>query len=211
MSEGSSMDLEAEFARTWVNPTHTSYELPDVDVNEVLAERYVTNKPLLLTGTMLWDMEVRKAANPGDYIPNTVLAGSAHAWGRQEVEGGAEHLVRSSRQRLWLRPDEYGTVLERVHLNHMQQKVTFIGTAELTGPDGNLILADAEQPLFHVEHSVGGTESRPLNRWRIVHLTDAVDPHLLRRFSDMAKYPWLAEYVEIYIRRDLGIELGRSV
>ena len=35
---------------------------------------------------------------------------------------------------------------------------------EVAGADGTLLRAGAGQPLFHVEHSVGGTELRPLNR-----------------------------------------------
>ena len=39
---------------------------------------------------------------------------------------------RSSQQRLWLEPEEYGLVLEQVRLKSTQQKVTFIGAAELS-------------------------------------------------------------------------------
>ncbi len=81
---------------------------------------------------------------------------------------------------------------------------------EVAGADGTLLRAGAGQPLFHVEHSVGGTELRPLNRWRIVHLTDAVDERLIERFERMAASPWLAEHTEIYIRDNLGIELTRN-
>ena len=57
--------FEAEFARAWDTPGHTRYQLPDTDVNAVLATRYATGEPLTLTRGMLWDMEVRKAAYPG--------------------------------------------------------------------------------------------------------------------------------------------------
>jgi len=60
---------------------------------------------------------------------------------------------------------------------------------EVAGADGTLLRAGPGQPLFHVEHSVGGTELRPLNRWRIVHLTDAVDERLIERFERMAASP----------------------
>jgi len=66
------------------------------------------------------------------------------------------------------------------------------------------------QPLFHVEHSVGGDESRPLNRWRIVHLTDKVENRLVERFTLMANDVWLPEFIEIYIRSDLNIKLTRQ-
>jgi hypothetical protein len=204
-----SLDFEAEFASAWADPRHTRFELPDMDVNQVLDERYRTGRPLVFTREMLWDVEVRKAADPGVYIPFVVQAGSGRAWGRHWAPGGGEHLVRSSRQRLWLRPDEYATILERAYLNHLEQRVTFLGALELEDTDGSVVHADTAQPLFHVEHSVGGAESRPLNRWRIVHLTERVDDRILARFSEMAGQPWLPEFIEIYIRRDLGMELAR--
>ena len=45
--------FEAEFARAWDIPGHTRYQLPDTDVNEVLATRYTTDGPLTLTRGML--------------------------------------------------------------------------------------------------------------------------------------------------------------
>ncbi len=112
-------------------------------------------------------------------------------------------------QGLWLEPAEYGLVLEQVCLNPTQQKVTFIGAAELPDRDKNLLRADARQPLFHVEHSVGGDESRPLNSWRIVHLTDKPERRLVERFTLIANDVWLPEFIEIYIRSDLNIKLTR--
>jgi hypothetical protein len=81
--------------------------------------------------------------------------------------------------------------------------------ADLPGPDGGVLRADRGQPLFHVEHSVGGEEGRPLNRWRIVHLTDGPGPRLPERFARMAEDPWLPEFVEIHLRDDLGVGLER--
>jgi len=201
--------FEAEFSRAWDTPGHTRYQLPDTDVNAVLAARYTTSGPLALTRGMLWDMEARKAAHPGSYIPSVVQAGSDRSWNRHLGDGG-EYLDRCSMQRLWLRPQRYQLILERAFLNHHEQKVIFLGAPELTGPDGTPLRAGTGQPLFHVEHSVGGTESQPLNRWRIVHLTDASDTRLLEIFAHMAASPWLAEHTEIYIRHNLGIELTRK-
>ncbi len=65
------------------------------------------------------------------------------------------------------------------------------------------------QPLFHVEHSVGGDESRPLNKWRIVHFTDRPEHTLVERFTRMANDVSLPEFIEIYIRIDLNIKLSR--
>jgi len=201
--------FEAEFARAWDTPGHTRYRLPDTDVNAVLAARYTTGAPLALTRGMLWDMEARKAANPGRYIPYVVRAGSDRSWNRRRG-GGGEYLDRCSMQRLWLSPQRYELILERAFLRHREQKITFLGVPVLAGPDGTRLRAGTGQPLFHVEHAVGGTEQRPLNRWRIVHLTDAVDDRLITVFERMAASPWLAEHTEIYIRHDLGIQLTRK-
>jgi hypothetical protein len=201
--------FEAEFARAWETPAHTRCRLPDTDVNAVLAARYTIGEPLNLTRAMLWDMEVRKAARPGTYIPYVVRAGSDQSWNRHPGDGG-EYLDRCSTQRLWLTPQRYELILERAFLNRGEQKITFLGVPELIGPDGTLLCAGAGQPLFHVEHAVSGTEQEPLNRWRIVHLTDARDERLIAVFERMTASPWLAEHTEIYIRDTLGIQLTRK-
>ncbi len=121
-----------------------------------------------------------------------------------------ESFVRSSQQRLWLEPAEYGLVLEQVCLNPTQQKVTFIGATEHPDRDGNLLRAGVGQPLFHVEHSVGGDELRPLHRGRIVHLTDRLEHRLVERFTFTANEVWLPEFIEIYIRSDLNIKMTRQ-
>jgi hypothetical protein len=79
----------------------------------------------------------------------------------------------------------------------------------LAGPDGRTLVATSQQPLFHVEHAVGGAEQGPLNLWRIVHLTDAPDEQLTALFSRIWASPWLPEFVEIYIQRNLHIGLHR--
>jgi len=201
--------FEAEFARAWDTPGHTRYQLPDTDVNQVLADRYTTSTPLALTRGMLWDMETRKAAQPGSYIPYVVRARSDRSWNRQLGDGG-EYLDRCSMQRMWLSPHQYQLVLERAFLNHREQKVTFLGVPELAGPDGTQLRAGTGQPLFYVEHAVSGPESQPLNRWRIVHLTRTRDQRLIAVFKPMGASPWLAEHTEIYIRDNLGIELTRK-
>ena len=202
------MNHEEEFERAWADPGNTRIELPPVDINRVIARYYRTNKPLTFTRTMLWDMEVKKAYRPDLYIPSIVSRGSSRYWRRQAEAGGTKSFVRCSRQRLRLKPSERGLVLEQVLLNPARQSATFIGAAELLDWDGNLLRAGQEQPLFHVEHSVDGSEFRPLNRWRIVYLTDRPEQELIERFT-RAKEVWLREFVEIYIRRDLKIELTR--
>ncbi|MCY3773142.1 MAG: hypothetical protein OXG98_14145 [Gemmatimonadetes bacterium] len=199
---------EEEFERTWTDPGNTRIELPPVDINKTLARSYRTNVTLRFTRTMLWDMEVKKAFRPDLYIPSVVAKGSSHYWNRKAAADGAESFVRCSRQRLWLESSKQGLVLEKVFLNPVRQRVTFIGAAELPGRDGKPLRAGDGQPLFHVEHSAGGSELRPLNLWRIVYLTDGPRQELIERFTP-AKDAWLREFVEIYIRRDLKIALTR--
>ena len=202
------LNHEEEFERAWTDPGNTRIELSPVDINLVLARRYRTSEPLRFTRTMLWDMEVKKAFRPDLYIPSVVTAGSSHYWHRQAAADGAESFVRCSRQRLWLKPSERGLALEQVYLNPARQSATFVGAAELLDKDGSLLRAGEGQPLFHVEHAVDGDEFRPLNLWRIVYLTERPEQRLIERFT-LAKKVWLREFIEIYIRRDLKIELTR--
>ena len=174
----------------------TVYELPPVDVNAVLAERY--DLDYRFTRTSLWDMEIRKASAPDVYLPNVVRPGSVAKFGE-----GAD-FVRVSDQKLWLDPSRYGTVIERVHLDHRDQRALFYGLAGF----GEL-RAGTGQPLFHVEHSVTGTEDRPLNRWRIVFLTETVDPALAAVFAELAKAEYLRDFIEVYLREHLGLEPRR--
>ena len=203
------VDHEKAFERAWADPRFTRFALPSIDVNDVLGRRYRLSEPLTFTRTMLWDLEVKKAWRPDWYIPSVVREGSADAWGLRTEADGSDSFKRASQQRLWLDPSEYGLVLEQTYRNHVHQKVTFIGAAELPDRDGTILRADTAQPLFHVEHSVGGDERRPLNLWRIVHLTDRPDDRLIETFTRIARDVWLPEFVEIYIRKDLNIELTR--
>jgi hypothetical protein len=125
------LEHEKVFREAWNDPTATRYELTPLDVNKVLADRYVLGEPLVFTRAMLWDLEARKARHPDVFNPYVVAAGSAAAWGDEDV------FFRKSMQRLWLDPDTYGLVLEQTKLDHDKQTVTFIGTAEHPGPDGN--------------------------------------------------------------------------
>lgn len=201
---------EAAFESAWNDERYTRAELPPVDVNRVLAERYVTDGPLVFTRAMIWDMEVRKAGNPAAFIPYVVKEGTASAWvpGREGDELGNE-FVRQSQQRLWLRPEEYGLVLEEVSLHHERQLVTFIGRDAFPDAQGNALVAGTGQPLFHVQHGVAGTDERPTNTWRIVLLTDGEDERFRKVFADMADDVWLPGFVENYVRDVLGIGLTR--
>lgn len=198
------MTHETVFAQAWADPANTRYEMRPIDVNAVLAERYEVSEPLVLTRTLLWDIEVRKARQPDLYIPRVVAEGSAQAWGSDDT------YVRCSSQRLWLEPDRRGLIIEQTHLNRAKQTVTFIGAASHPGPDGEPLQATSDQPLFHVEHAVGGDEDRPLNLWRTVHLTTAPDQRIIDVFGRIDSDPWLPIFVEIYVRDVLHIDLKRK-
>jgi len=58
------LDHEIIFRRAWEDPAATRYELPAVDVNQALADRYDLGRPLAFTRTLLWDLEARKARRP---------------------------------------------------------------------------------------------------------------------------------------------------
>lgn len=202
---------QAEFESAWNDARHTRAELPPVDVNAVLAERYEADGPVALTADVLWDMEVRKAGDPAAFIPYVVQAGSAAAWvpGRDGGELG-DVFVRRSAQRIWLRPDEYGLVLEEVYLDHQEKVVTFLGRAGFPAAPGGPLAAGTGQPLFHVQHGVAGTAGRPTNTWRIVLLTDEPDERVVKVFEEMAAEVWLPGFVENYVRDVLGVPLIRK-
>jgi len=53
-----------EFERCWHQPNATRFELPRVDVNEILRKRYVLDPRVKLTRSMIWDMQCKKALDP---------------------------------------------------------------------------------------------------------------------------------------------------
>ncbi len=201
---------EAVFASSLEDVGNTIIELPPLDVNRILAEDYEFPEGLSLTRTQLWDMEVRKAARPDMFITKVIRPGTARSWGRRRLSNGDETFIRVSEQRQWLDPDAYATVIEACYLNHQEQKVTFVGLAEVEDDAGQVIRASSEQALFHVEHGVSGTEECPLNTWRIVHLTGEVRSSLVEKFKQMADAKDLPEYVERYIEDVLKIPLEKS-
>jgi hypothetical protein len=203
MSSSTALDHLGVFEEAWSRPGNTAVELPPVDVNQVLAAHYDLDRELVLTREMLWDMEVRKAVDPDVYITSVVTPGSVRRWPSEP----GDDFVRISEQRLWLDREQRGLVLEQVHLDHDRHAVLFIGAAELTSPDGETFRAGTGQPLFHVEHSVAGTEQRPVNRWRIVNLTQAPDLALLDHFAWFGARPGLRDFLEVYIRDNLGRRL----
>jgi hypothetical protein len=132
------LDHVAEFDQAWPDPRNTAVDLPPVDVNQVLRDRYHLDRELTYTRTMLWDMEKRKAHAPDVYLPSVVKPDSVGKWA-SDVE---DEFTRVSEQRLWLAPDIFGTVIEHVRLDHDRRSAVFIGVARHTTPDGRELTAD---------------------------------------------------------------------
>jgi hypothetical protein len=172
--------------------------LPQVRVNEVLRERYQVTPPFEYTGTWLWDMEVRKAKAPDLFIPTVVLPGAEKfpsVW-----RGQVEEFTRVSEQRLWADTSRTARIIEHVRLDHENRRAFFLGDERWEAPDGRVFMAGAGQPIFHVEHSVGGAEEDPLNLWRIVSLTGERDPALVAAFDDLANDRYLRVFIEVHLR-----------
>jgi hypothetical protein len=194
-----------EFDDAWNNPRFTQIELPPVQVNKVLREKYIASGTVNLSRSMVWDMETKKAWDPLTYIPYVVSEGGS--WGRHPLADGIERWSRSSIQGSWLNVGR-GRVLEDVFVDHIRQKVLFMGRAQLPREDV-VLQADAYQPLFHVEHAAGGAETDPLNLWRIVILTEQKDERYRAPFDEMVRQGTLPGFLEIYIERELHVKLTR--
>jgi hypothetical protein len=203
-----SLDHQRVLEDAWQAPGNTAIELPPVDVNQVLHDRYDVADDVTFTRTTLWDMEVRKASRPDIYLPTVVRPGSVEKF-PESADDRLEIFTRVSDQHLWLDQSTYGTVIERVRVDHEQQRVFFVGAPDYSTPDGHTLKAGIGQPIFHVEHSVAGTEQRPLNLWRIVHLTEGVNPAMRAHFEEMRRDPYLPVFIEVYLRENLGIDLIR--
>ncbi len=201
--------MESEFEKAWTNPSYTHIELTPLDVNHILSTYYTTEPKLTFTRSMLWEVERKKAWNPEVYIASVIEKGSGKSWQKQALKDGNEVFVRSTKQRQWLHSDRYGEVFEKVFLNNKEQKVTFIGVSELTDESGARLYTKNPQPLFHVEHGVAGTDSRPLNTWRIVHLTKDSTGKLAQVLNQGDKTV-LPSYIIHYIEHDLGVKLKRK-
>jgi len=50
------LDHAQVFEDAWKDSSSTSIELPPVDVNQVLSNRYSTSEPVTLTRNMMWDL-----------------------------------------------------------------------------------------------------------------------------------------------------------
>jgi hypothetical protein len=196
---------EREYRKAWSNASCTRFELPAVNVNKVLKDRYRATPEKTITRSMIWDMETKKAWDPLTYIPYVVS--EARSWGRHTLEDGADRFSRGSVQRGWIAP-ETGQVLEDVFVSPARQTIFFLGRQHMHREDGGEIMASKFQPIFHVEHGVGGSDDEPLNLWSIVLLTPQHDPRFLTPFEKMVSAGLLPGFIEIYIQNDLGMQLA---
>lgn len=194
-----------EFDRAWRHPQHTAIELEPLDANAMLPQYYILSEPIRLTRSLLWDAEQKKAWDPRRYIPHVVREGQS--WGRTTLSDGDQRFLRASQQRAW-KGDGYGQVLEEVYVSPGEFKVLFLGRAELVSEEGRALRAGGNQPLFQVEHSVGGTDTQPLNLWRIVHLTPEKDDTLAQQQVEFSAEA-LRQFIAIYVERELGRKLTR--
>jgi hypothetical protein len=197
---------EREYNEAWTAPSSTRFELRPVDVNAVLKNRYRMSPEQTLTRAMIWDMETKKAWDPLTYIPYVVS--QARSWGRTSLSDGSTRFFRSSLQRGWITSNE-GRVLEDVFVSDAKQTIYFLGRPRMVEENGNIIAASPFQPLFHVQHAVGGSEQTPLNLWSIVLLTKAPDARYCEPFEQMVRTGLLPGFIEIYIERDLKLRLSR--
>jgi hypothetical protein len=197
---------EREYNEAWSAPSSTHFELPPVDVNKVLKERYRVSPEQALTRAMIWDMETKKARDPLTYIPYVVS--QARSWGRTTLRDGTNRFCRSSMQRGWITPEE-GRVLEDVFVSDAKQTIYFLGRPRMLEENGDTLVASPFQPLFHVQHAVGGSEQTPLNLWSIVLLTDVPDSRYCEPFEQMIRAGLLPGFLEIYIERNLKLKLSR--
>jgi hypothetical protein len=196
---------EREYREAWNNPSYTRFELPPVNVNKVLKDRYWVSPNKRITRSMIWDMESKKAWDPLSYIPYVVS--EARSWGRNKLQDGSNRFCRSSLQCGWITPEK-GWVLEDVFVSPAKQAIFFFGRERMSGEDGNELQATKFQPIFHVAHGVGGSEDEPLNLWSIVLLTPEPDVRYLAPFEQMVSAGLLPGFIEIYIQRDLGMRLA---
>jgi hypothetical protein len=117
---------------------------------------------------------------------------------------------------------ERGQVLEDVFINHHEflsdaypgpsltvRRILSLGHREMTDDKGKHLYAGHHEPLFHVEHGAGGSESEPLNAWRIVFLTEKNDQRFTEPFKQVIKPGPPPALLEPYIERDLHRQLRR--
>ena len=94
-----------------------------------------------------------------------------------------------------------------MYVNNKILRITFLGAKTLAGRSEILT---PKQALFHVQHGAGGTEERPVNKWRIVHLTPKKDMQLITLFKKFNDPTTLPGFIKVYIEKDLHISIEHT-
>ena len=139
----------------------------------------------------------KKFLDPRTYIPQAVLEN--RSWGRKALEDGGECFLRANRQRAWKAEGVSGQVLEEIYLSPKDHCALGLGRAKFLGEDGAPLEAGGHQPLFHVEHSVGGKNTPPLNLLRGC-LTTGPLPRVADHAASAVAGPWNENFANEYGR-----------
>ncbi|SMC52577.1 hypothetical protein [Kibdelosporangium aridum] len=195
-------DYAAEFHREWTAAENTPVEFPPMDVNALVKRHFRLGRELVVTKNMVWDLLVRKAHAMEVYLPGRIKPGSIRTYPTEESD-----FIRVSDQPVWTDDTVYTQVIQRVFVDEERRAVLHLGTAHMTTPDGEYVWAGLDQPLYHVEWVVTGTEMRPFLRRRMVHLTDAPDTRLAWYFARLMREKPMVDSLEIYLRKQWGVDM----
>jgi hypothetical protein len=195
-----------EFRRAWEEPEYTRFKFPPVNVNDVLRARYRVTPKIQLTRAMLWDLQRKKAQDPVTYMPYS--ATEVRIWARHVQKDGSERFFRSSLQQ-GLITQRQGLILDEISICHLEQRIIFLSRQSLRDDYGTELTANAFQPLFHINRSVGGTEDEPFNLSSIVLLSSDKSGRYFEPFAERVCTGCLPRFIEIYIQRDLRADLTR--
>ncbi|MBX2797918.1 MAG: cupin domain-containing protein [Myxococcales bacterium] len=185
------------FSEVYDRVGSTRFVAPEIDLNAALR---ATGQPQRLTRWTAWDAEVRKALDPDVYLPSRFA--SSTVWGEDLVDTATTSFLRHSRQRSWV-DGAWVSVVERVTLDPVQQRIWFVGLRQAVGPDGRTVRATSEQPLFVVEHGVEGTDDDPMLHFAVALRTSSEDASLVAPLATMTALQ-VPEYVQIYLSRTSG-------
>ncbi|MCE7011098.1 hypothetical protein LWC34_51090 [Kibdelosporangium philippinense] len=201
MASELAQDYAAEFDRDWTAAENTPVEFPPMDVNALIKQHFRLGRELVASKSMLWDLLVRQAHAMDIYVPCRIKPGSMRTFSTEESD-----FIRVSDQPVWTDDTRYTQVIQRVFVDNDRRAVLHLGTGHMTTPDGEYLWAGADQPLYHIEWVVTGTETRPILRRRMVHLTDAPDARLAWYFARLMREKPMVESLEIYLREQWGLD-----
>jgi hypothetical protein len=209
LSEGDSTfeSAKQEFRRAWDEPRHTRFRFPPVNVNRVLNDRYRMVPEVQITGSMLWDLQYKKAQDPVAYMRHLVL--QARCWGWSLAKDHSERFFISTLQHGLVVPRQ-GLVMNDVFVSHAERRIIFLGRSRLHAQNGIELMASTFQPLFHVDRGVGGADDEPVSLSSIVLLDKDMSGRYFASLAEKVCAGYLPKFIETYIERDLCVELTRK-